>query len=80
MKNTIGTLTSLMLLLFATTLLSACAGLPKQPWLKPYEQGLLEDKIMQRTRHKSINQFRQVTYRATGSASGATPHRGGRSH
>lgn len=52
-------------------LLTACSGLPKQPWVKAYERSLLEDELMKPSRHESISQFRQLTNRKTNAAMSA---------
>ncbi|MBL4868220.1 MAG: hypothetical protein JKY67_17790 [Pseudomonadales bacterium] len=58
-----------LLVLSTVALLCACSNLPKKPWVQSYQRSLLEDKLMQPSRHATIKQFRQFTNRSSGARS-----------
>jgi hypothetical protein len=48
-----------------------------QPWVAPYERGLLSREEMVRERHTYPSQFREHVYSVRGASQGATGSQGG---
>lgn len=54
------------------------AELPEfQPWVAPYERGILSREEMVRERHTYPSQFREHVYSVRGASQGATGSQGG---
>jgi len=76
--------TKLTFLLLFFISLSGCSQMQKltefpefQPWVAPYERGILSREEMVRERHTYPSQFREHVYSVRGASQGATGSQGG---
>jgi len=66
-----------VLLILIISLLTGCAQLSVEPWVKPYERQNLADRIMRIDRHPIANQHVAHVYEARESARGSEGVGGG---